>query len=112
MADKYNKRYSAGEVLEAIFNDEDSLDEQFDCGSDVEMVPDSAESGNDSDLDAQISQIITNLDLQDQEDFEHANTTDFEAAKLPGMFIVANMNTLCVSQNFVVHIEYKNITLC
>ena len=54
MADKYKKRYTAGEALEANFNDEDSL-EQFDCGSDVEIVPDSAESENDSDLDAQIT---------------------------------------------------------
>ena len=61
------KRYTAGEALEAIFNDEDSLDEQFDCGSDVEIVPDSAENENDSDLDAQITQIISNLELQDQE---------------------------------------------
>ena len=38
MADKYKKRYTAGDALEAIFNDEDSLDEQFDCGSDVEIV--------------------------------------------------------------------------
>ena len=30
MADKYKKRYTSGEALEAIFNDEDSLDEQFD----------------------------------------------------------------------------------
>ena len=58
MADKYKKRYTAGEASEAIFNDEDSLDGQFDCRSDVEIVLDSTESENDSDLNAQITQII------------------------------------------------------
>ena len=65
MADKAKKRYSAAEVLEAIFDDEDSLDDQFDCGSDVEMIPDSADSSSDSDLDLQISQIISNLEQED-----------------------------------------------
>ena len=65
MADKAKKKYSAAEVLEAIFDDEDSLDDQFDCGSDVE-VPDNAESSsNESDLDLQISQIISKLELEE-----------------------------------------------
>ena len=52
MAERGKKRYTTGEVLEAIFEDDDSNDEQFDCRSDVEAVPNSAE--NDSDLDTQI----------------------------------------------------------
>ena len=50
MAEKGKNHFSAGEVLEAIFQYQDSYDEQFDCGSDVEMVEDSEESENDSDL--------------------------------------------------------------
>ena len=65
MADKAKKKYSTAEVLEAIFDDQDSLDDQFDCGSDVEIMPDTADSSNDSDLDLQISQIISNLELED-----------------------------------------------
>ena len=61
MAKRGKKRYTAGEVLEAIFEDDDSNDEQFDCGSDIEAVSDSAESESDSDLDTQIIQIISNL---------------------------------------------------
>ena len=100
MADKYKKRYTAGEALEAIFNDDNSLDEQFDCGSDVEKVPDSAETENDSDLDAQITQIISNLELHDQEAFDHANSSHFQASMLSGMFITANKHTLCTCQVF------------
>ena len=81
MADKYKKRYTAGEALEEIFNDEHSLDEQIDCGSDVEIVPDSKESENDNDLHAQITQIISNLELQDQEAFDHANSSHFQATQ-------------------------------
>ena len=84
MAERGKKRYTAGEVLEAIFDDEDSLDEQFDCGSDVEMVPDSAESDRGSDLDAQITQIISNLEIGET-NREHDNTTSFEAVNAPGM---------------------------
>ena len=32
MAERGKKRYTTGEVLEAIFEDDDSNDEQFDCG--------------------------------------------------------------------------------
>ena len=41
MTERGSKKYTAGEALEAIFADEDSGDENFDCGSDVEYVPDS-----------------------------------------------------------------------
>ena len=64
-AEKGKKCFSAGEVLEALFEDQDSHDEQFDCGSDVEMVEDSKESENDSDLDSQTVQIVTNPELED-----------------------------------------------
>ena len=53
MAERRSKKNTAGEALEAIFADEGSGDENFDCGSDVEYVPDSenkSESGG-SDLD-------------------------------------------------------------
>ena len=43
------KNFSAGEVLEAIFQGQDSHGEQFDCGSDLEMFEDSEESEYDSD---------------------------------------------------------------
>ena len=66
VAEKGKKHSSAGEDLEAICQDQDSY-KQFDCGSDVEMVEDSEESENDSDLDSQIVQIITNLELEDEE---------------------------------------------
>ena len=117
MADKYKKRYTAGEVLEAIFNDEDSLDEQFDYGSDVEIVPDSVESENGSDLDVQITQIISNLELQDQEAFDHANSSHFQALMLSGMFITANKHTLCICWFFLVNDSIKTMyyvsrTLC
>ena len=88
MAERGKKRYTAGEVLETIFEDDDSNDEQFDCGSDIEAVPDTAESESDSDLDTQIIQIISNLEIEDKgnkEVFEHNKTTYSEAVKLPGI---------------------------
>ena len=56
-------------------------------GSDVEIVPDRAESENDSDLDAQITQIISNLELQDQEAFDHANSSNFQYRQYEGMHL-------------------------
>ena len=85
---KGKKRYTTGEDLEAIFEDDDSIDEQFDCESNVEAVPDSAECESDSDLDKQITQIIYNIEIEDKcnkEVFEHYKTTYSEAVKLPGM---------------------------
>ena len=40
MAERLSKRFGA-EALEAIFADEDSEDENFDCGPDIEYVPNS-----------------------------------------------------------------------
>ena len=56
MADGRGKRYSAGEVIEAIFADEGSNDETFDCGYDLDIIPDSENEGDSesTDLDIQI----------------------------------------------------------
>ena len=85
MAKRGKKRYIAGEVLEAIFDDEDSLDEQFDqwirCRK---IIPDSAEGDSGSDLDAQITQIISNLEIEET-NREHDNTTSFEVVNASGM---------------------------
>ena len=56
MAERRGKRYSAGEAIEAIFADEDSNDETFDCGYDLDIIPDSENEGDSesSDLDIQI----------------------------------------------------------
>lgn len=57
MADRRRKRYSASEILEAVFADEDSGDDNFDCGSDAEIIPDSENNSTceDSDLDDSIT---------------------------------------------------------
>ena len=56
MAEGRGKRYSAGEAIEAIFADEDSNDETFDWGYDLDIIPDSENEGDSesSDLDIQI----------------------------------------------------------
>ena len=56
MAEGRGKRYSAGEAIEAIFTDEDSNDETFDCGHDLDIIPDSENEGDSesSDLGIQI----------------------------------------------------------
>ena len=41
MAERVGKKLSAGGALEAIFAGEDSEDENFDEGSDIEYVPNS-----------------------------------------------------------------------
>ena len=53
MAEGRGKRYSAGEDIDAMFADEDSNDESFDCGYDLDIIPDSENEGS-SDLDIQI----------------------------------------------------------
>ena len=40
------KRYSTGEAIEAIFADEDNNDESFDCGYDLDIIPDSENEGD------------------------------------------------------------------
>ena len=64
MTEGRKKRFSAGEVLEAIFADTDSNDEDFDCGSDVEIIPDS-ENEEYSDLD--ISEQLDSLQIETQQ---------------------------------------------
>ena len=56
MAERSRKRYTVGEVLEAVFADKDSDNEHFDCGSDVEIVPDSEDDSTceESDVDESI----------------------------------------------------------
>ena len=41
MADRGRKPFSVGEAIKAIFTDQDSDNENLDCGSDVEYCPDS-----------------------------------------------------------------------
>ena len=55
MAEGRGKRYSTGEAIEAFFADEDSNDESFDCGYDLD-IPDSENEGDSesSDFDIQI----------------------------------------------------------
>ena len=54
MVEGRGKRYSAGEAI--IFADEDSSDETFDCGYDLDIIPDSENEGDSesSDLDIQV----------------------------------------------------------
>ena len=56
MAEGRGKRYSTGEAIEKIFADEDSNDESFECGYDLDIIPDSENEGDSksSDLDIQI----------------------------------------------------------
>ena len=39
MAEGNKKKFSKGEVIEAMFADENSNDEDFDSGSDIEIFP-------------------------------------------------------------------------
>ena len=41
MTDRGRKPFSVGEAIEAIFTDQHSGNDKFDCGSDVEYCPDS-----------------------------------------------------------------------
>ena len=62
---KGSKKYTTREALEAIVADEDIGDENFDCGSVVEYVPDSeneSESG-ESDLDDSLALPSTSYSL-------------------------------------------------
>ena len=56
MAERGRKRYTVGEVLEAVFADKDSDNENFDCGSDVEFVHNSEDDSGceESDVDDSI----------------------------------------------------------
>ena len=56
MAERGRKRYTVGKVLEVVFADNDSDNENFDCESDVEFVPDSEDDSacGESDVDDSI----------------------------------------------------------
>ena len=55
MADRGRKLFSVGKAIEAIFTDQDSDNDNFDCGSDVEYCPDSedvsANEENENDME-------------------------------------------------------------
>ena len=96
MTEKGKNAFSAGEVLETIFQDQDSHDEQFDFRSDVEMVEDSEESEQDSYLDSHIVQMITNQKLEDE---EHRSFQQ-EAIASPHMFLAKNKRMISLWQHF------------
>ena len=50
MVEGNKKRFSTGEVIEPIFNDEHGNDEDYDCKSDMEICPDT-ENEENSDID-------------------------------------------------------------
>ena len=56
MAERGRKRQTVGKVLEVVYADKDSDDENFNCGSDVEFVPDSEYNSacEESDVDDSI----------------------------------------------------------
>ena len=56
MAERGRKRYTVGEVFEDVFAYKDSDNENFDCGSHVEFVPDSEDDSacEESDVDDSI----------------------------------------------------------
>ena len=55
MADRGRKLFSNGEAIKAIFTDQDSDNDNFDCGSDLEYCPDSeddsANEENENDME-------------------------------------------------------------
>ena len=57
MADRGRKRFTAGQVLEAIFTDQDSDNENYDCGSDTESIvnDENNSASEESDLDDSIT---------------------------------------------------------
>ena len=63
MAEGREKRYSTGEAIEAIFADEDSNDESFDCGYDLDIIHYSENEGDSESSDLDIK--IEGLSLQE-----------------------------------------------
>ena len=51
MADRGRLHYSVGEAIEAIFTDQDSDNDNFDCWSDVEYCPDSEDGSANEEND-------------------------------------------------------------
>ena len=91
MAEETRKRLSAEEAIEAIFADEDSNDEDFNYGSDIDFVPDSADEEN-SNIEA-ISDRISSLST--------SNPLSLEDSQLSGRTM--NKNALKCIKN----IKYK-----
>ena len=63
MADGRGKRYSAWVAIEAIFAYEDSNDETFECGHELDIIPDSENEGDSESIDLDIQ--IKGLTLQE-----------------------------------------------
>ena len=57
MAERGKKRYKLSEAVEAIYADEDSENENYDCGSDVDFVSNSEDESvsEESDLDVSLT---------------------------------------------------------
>ena len=61
MAAKGRWNFFAAEALELVFADEDSDNANFNCGSDLEVVPDSKDTG-DSDLESRFCNLQVETD--------------------------------------------------
>ena len=61
MAHRERKLYSVGEVIEAIFTDQDSDNDNFDCGSDVEYCPDSEDDSANEENDMEDGSFVLPL---------------------------------------------------
>ena len=68
MAERGRKRYSADEVIELIFADEGSNDEDIDCGSDLDFIP---ESDNEGDIDINIAELIDRLEAEEKGEYHN-----------------------------------------
>ena len=68
MAEGTGKRYSAGKAIEAIFADEDSNDEAFNCGYNLDIIPTSENEGDSESSDLDIN--IEGLRLQESNKVE------------------------------------------
>ena len=65
MAEGRKKKYSTEEAIEYIFTDQDSNDEDFDCGSEIDFVPDSED---EEDIDINIAELIDRLESDTQKE--------------------------------------------
>ena len=63
MAEGRGNRYSTGEAIEATFADEDSNDETFDCGYDLDIIRDSENEGDSESSDLDILYILYILEI-------------------------------------------------
>ena len=63
MAEGGKKRFSTSEAIELIFADQDSNDEDIDCGSDLDFI---GESENEDEIDITITELINRLEVESQ----------------------------------------------